>query len=158
MPQIEKSVLLQSVDRLWREHLVTLDHLRSVIGWRGFAQRDPLNEYKQEAFDLFQAMLVQPAPGRHRAAHARRDRPRGGRTPEPELPPMAMHHMDETSGFDEFTAAMLAQADGQMAISDAAATGERDPNDPRTWGKVGRNEACPCGSGKKYKHCHGAFV
>jgi len=136
MRQIEKQILLQSIDGLWREHLVTLDHLSKVVGWRGLAQRDPLNEYKQEGYELFQTLLdslrelviaqlshvqVQVAP------------------PEPELPEMQAQHIDPTTG----------ENDAVPAI---------DPDDQATWGKVRRNDACPCGSGKKYKHCHGAVA
>ncbi len=171
--QIEKMVLLQTLDGLWREHLVTLEHLRQVIGFRAYGQRDPLNEYKSEAFMLFESMLgrlrenvtgqlmhVELAPAEDQPAL----RP-------VELPPMEAHHIDATTGFDEF--------EGELALADAALQGARarraagpepekrapiqlrksegavDPNDSATWGRVSRNAPCPCGSGKKYKHCHG---
>lgn len=139
MRQIEKQILLQSIDGLWREHLVTLDHLSKVVGWRGLAQRDPLNEYKQEGYELFQNLLdslrelviaqlshvqVQVAP------------------PQPELPPMQEQHIDPLTGEND-------------AVPASAGVNKDDPS---TWGKVRRNEACPCGSGKKYKHCHGAIA
>ena len=140
---VEKSVMLQTLDHLWREHLVNLDHLRSVVGFRGYAQRDPLNEYKSESFELFETMLAnlrQAVTGQmmrvelvNQAAEA----------PEPELPEMHENHPAD------------AAFPGQTA---SAANGERDPNDPASWGKIGRNEPCPCGSGDKYKHCHGSFV
>ncbi len=153
---VEKSILLQTLDTLWREHLVNLDHLRSVIGFRGYAQRDPLQEYKQESFELFQAMLAnlrQAVTAQLMRVEIVREQ---ADAPPPELPTMEAHHTDATTGDDEFIAAEAeygsAIATGQVAAED------RDPDDPSTWGKVGRNEACPCGSGKKFKHCHGAFA
>jgi preprotein translocase subunit SecA len=132
MRYVEKSILLQTLDHLWREHLVTLDHLRQVIGLRGYAQRDPLNEYKSEAFQLFEAMLS----NLREAVTAQLMRVEVVTTPPPEpLPVMQAHHLNADAG-----------------------SPRRDPNDPSTWGRVGRNEACPCGSGLKYKHCHGKFV
>jgi len=156
MAYVEKSIVLQTLDHLWREHLVNLDHLRSVIGFRGYAQRDPLNEYKSEAFELFQAML-----GNLRQAVTaqlmRVELVREEAAPPPPVPPSAMqaHHLDPTTGEDEFAngdTMTLTRADVRVVPAE-----ERDPTDPSTWGKVGRNEPCPCGSGKKYKHCHGAF-
>ena len=162
MQQVQKALLLQALDSLWREHIVTLEHLRQVVGLRGYAQRDPLNEYKAEGFELFNAMIrrlretvtaqlmrveimVQP--------------------PQPELPPMQASHIDASSGLDEMSdgtgmgafgsMASIATAGAALGMGMVAEAVERDPQDPSTWGKVGRNEACPCGSGKKYKHCHG---
>ena len=147
MTYVQRSVVLQTLDNLWREHIVNLDHLRSVVGFRGYAQRDPLQEYKSEAFELFQALLA----NLREAVTAQMMRVELVReAPAPEPPPvMQAHHIDATTGEDEFAGA-----------SDAAPTvapENRDPNDPNTWGKIGRNEVCPCGSGKKYKHCHGVF-
>ena len=154
MPRVEKSFLLQTLDTLWREHLVNLEHLRSVVGFRGYAQRDPLNEYKSEAFELFQAMLgnlrqmVTQQLMRVELVREAAD------APPPELPPMFGHHIDGTTGEDDF-----GEGAGMQFISEEIVAPEaRDPNDPTSWGKVGRNEPCPCGSGKKFKHCHGAFV
>ena len=156
MRYVEKSILLQTLDHLWREHLVTLDHLRQVIGLRGYAQRDPLNEYKSEAFQLFEAMLA----NLREAVTAQLMRVEVMSAPQTdEMPPMAPHHIDAATGEDEFA---LADAEIAAAATLApafdAATPNRDPNDPSSWGRVGRNEACPCGSGLKYKHCHGKFV
>ncbi|WP_371347418.1 preprotein translocase subunit SecA [Ancylobacter sp. IITR112] len=156
MRYVEKSILLQTLDHLWREHLVTLDHLRQVIGLRGYAQRDPLNEYKSEAFQLFEAMLA----NLREAVTAQLMRVEVMAAPQTEeMPPMAPHHIDAATGEDEFA---LADAEIAAAATLApavdAATPNRDPNDPATWGRVGRNEPCPCGSGLKYKHCHGKFV
>ncbi|HQS07287.1 MAG TPA: preprotein translocase subunit SecA [Xanthobacteraceae bacterium] len=157
MRYIEKSILLQTLDHLWREHIGMLDHLRQVVGLRGYAQRDPLNEYKSEAFQLFSALL-----GRLReivTSQLMRVEIVTSPPPEEALPPMEAHHIDATTGEDEFSAS--AAAIGTRPRPDVAgdiAVAARDPNDPSTWGKVGRNENCPCGSGKKYKHCHGRFA
>jgi preprotein translocase subunit SecA len=155
MTYVEKSVLLQTLDHLWREHLVNLDHLRSVVGFRGYAQRDPLNEYKSEAFELFQAMLAnlrQAVTAQLMRVELVRE---AAEAPPPSVPRAVGHHIDATTGEDEFT--------DEDVISAVYETGfvppeQRDPENPSTWGKIGRNEACPCGSGKKFKHCHGAFV
>ncbi|KAA1179263.1 preprotein translocase subunit SecA [Rhizobium tropici] len=147
MTYVERSIVLQTLDNLWREHIVNLDHLRSVIGFRGYAQRDPLQEYKAEAFELFQALLN----NLRQAVTAQLSRVELVQQPaEPETPPMQARHIDATTGEDEFSPFALAS-------ESAVAPENRDPRNPATWGRVGRNEACPCGSGKKYKHCHGAF-
>jgi preprotein translocase subunit SecA len=151
---VEKSILLQSLDHLWREHLVMLEHLRQVIGLRGYGQRDPLNEYKSEAFNLFETMVA----NLREAVTSQLMRVEIVQSPPPpeatELPFMQAHHIDPSTGEDE-----LAMADAPlvpaMAGNGTSRAAQRDPNDPTSWGKVGRNESCPCGSGKKYKHCHG---
>ena len=165
MRMIEKQVVLQSLDTLWREHLVALDHLRQVIGWRGLAQRDPLNEYKSEALELFKSLMtrwdetVTTQLMRVEVFEAPPSAP-------PELPPMEMSHPNPEAligggqqlALDELNT-RLAGVDFSargLAVSEAPPT--RDATNPATWGKVGRNEPCPCGSGKKYKHCHGALV
>jgi preprotein translocase subunit SecA len=147
MRYVERSILLQTLDHLWREHIVNLDHLRSVIGFRGYAQRDPLQEYKAEAFELFQALLA----NLREAVTSQLMRVELVQNPEPPQPPSVYdeQHIDPRTGFNEATG-----MDGEDFI---AAPEDRRPEDPSTWGRVGRNEACPCGSGKKYKHCHGAF-
>lgn len=157
MRYVEKSILLQSLDHLWREHLVMLEHLRQVVGLRGYAQRDPLNEYKAEAFSLFEGMVA----GLREAVTAQLMRVEI--MPQPaeneQLPYMEAHHVDPTTGEDELAPQSLSGtatfAAGNTAVVEAAA---RDPKNPATWGKVGRNELCPCGSGKKYKHCHGQYA
>ena len=146
MAYVEKSVVLQVLDHLWREHIVNLDHLRSVVGFRGYAQRDPLQEYKSEAFELFQALLANLRETV--TSQLMRVELVQEPVPEPELPEMAAHHIDATTGEDE-----LAQGDGLPYVEPE----NRDPANPLSWGRVGRNEACPCGSGKKYKHCHGVL-
>jgi len=149
---IEKQVILQSLDHLWREHLVTLDHLRQVIGWRGMAQRDPLNEYKSEAFELFQQLIEQW----HEAVIAQMSRVEVRfQQPEPP-PPMQFLHLDPVTGENEIPLGPINPApSASLAAASGVAVAERDPSNPATWGRVGRNEPCPCGSGKKYKHCHG---
>jgi preprotein translocase subunit SecA len=154
MRYVEKSILLQTLDHLWREHLVMLEHLRQVIGLRGYGQRDPLNEYKAEAFSLFEAMVAHL----REAVTAQLMRVEVVQSPPADeaaqLPYMEAHKVDPTTGEDEMAAA-LAPA---LAGIGNGAQAQRKSNDPSSWGKVGRNEACPCGSGKKYKHCHGKFA
>ncbi|MEE1610564.1 preprotein translocase subunit SecA [Microvirga sp. CF3016] len=162
MNYVEKQVLLQSLDHLWREHLVTLDHLRQVIGWRGLAQRDPLNEYKSEAFELFNALighLREQVTGQLMRIQV------VFQQPEPQdLPPMFAQHLDPATGENEFDMPQGSAFGAGSALGYVAAaagtepSSSRDPNDPSTWGRVSRNEPCPCGSGKKFKHCHGQFV
>ena len=169
MRYVEKSILLQTLDHLWREHLVMLDHLRQVIGLRGYGQRDPLNEYKAEAFNLFEAMsqsLREAVTGQLMRVEIQAAPP-----PEPApLPAMTAHKADPLTGEDEMAlAAAGAQTLARHGIGSAAGMASgmavgaaeapaRNPKDPTSWGKVGRNESCPCGSGKKFKHCHGKYV
>jgi preprotein translocase subunit SecA len=157
MRYVEKSILLQTLDHLWREHLVMLEHLRQVVGLRGYGQRDPLNEYKSEAFQLFEALIANLREG----VTAQLMRVEVMQAPPEEqqqqLPYMEAHKIDPFTGEDE-----MAFADATLSPAMAGGNGaqraiERDPKNPATWGKVGRNETCPCGSGKKYKHCHGRF-
>ncbi len=167
---VEKQIVLQVLDHLWREHLVVLDHLRQVIGWRGMAQRDPLNEYKSEAFDLFDGLITklrEIVTAQIMRVEVAFEQPTIGQ----DLPPMFATHNDPLTGDDDMAVAdmnaRLAAGDfgsdalGSTAVMAAVAEAEprtRDPGDVASWGKVGRNEACPCGSGRKYKHCHGALV
>ena len=151
MRNIEKQLLLQTIDAKWREHLLTLEHLRSVVGFRGYAQRDPLNEYKNEAFQLFEGML---------------DSLRADVTQKlSRIRPMT----DEEQ--QKMMAEIAAQQASLMQASDDAAQAESLPepteeavnqgfveSDPSTWGNPGRNAPCPCGSGKKFKQCHGRFL
>ncbi|MEK1931671.1 MAG: SEC-C metal-binding domain-containing protein, partial [Pararhizobium sp.] len=148
MLYVERSVVLQTLDHLWREHIVNLDHLRSVIGFRGYAQRDPLQEYKSEAFELFQALLAnlrQAVIAQLMRVELVRE---AAEAPQPAPPQMVGHHIDPLTGEDDFS--------DSVALNFIEPQ-NRNPQDPSTWGKIARNEACPCGSGKKYKHCHGAF-
>jgi preprotein translocase subunit SecA len=145
MRWIEKQVLLQVLDVRWREHLSHLDHLRSVIHLRGYAQRDPLNEYKSEAFALFERMLMDLRTTVTRSLmrlHVEGDEA----TPPPMRPPeMREIHADPITGANEMEEIVVTGRPGARV----------DPNDPATWGKISRNALCPCGSGKKFKHCHG---
>ena len=136
MRNVEKQILLKTIDEKWREHLLTLEHLRSVVGMRGYAQRDPLNEYKTEGFQLFEKLL---------------DSLRTDVTKKlSQIRPMSKEEQER----------MIAQFRQQQAAAAAMAAPEGardgfDENDLATWGNPGRNDLCPCGSGKKFKHCHG---
>ena len=150
---------MQLFDQSWKDHLLHLDHLRQGIGLRAYGQKDPLNEYKREAFNLFSDLLtglreqvvnvlatlqlrMEPPPmPEHAGADARGPRGSGAgrrRSDDPAFDPA-----DPDGGG---VATLHAAARAKPAV---------DPNDPSTWGKVARNAACPCGSGKKFKHCHG---
>jgi preprotein translocase subunit SecA len=166
MRYVEKQVVLQALDHLWREHLVTLDHLRQVIGWRGMAQRDPLNEYKSEAFELFGELIA------HLREMTTAQLNRVEVAFEPAPPPMALDvsHADAlahsgspiNAGFAPASPVPAFASTARQALSapgvDAGETLVREPAARAAFGKVGRNQPCPCGSGKKYKHCHGAVV
>ena len=151
MRSIEKQVLLQTIDAKWREHLLRLEHLRSVVGFRGYAQRDPLNEYKNESFSLFETMLnslrqdvtqrlamVRPLSDAEQQAmmaqFVTQNRPAEALAPEP-VQVAAMAGAEAAPGLPGF-----------------------DETDPATWGNPGRNDDCPCGSGQKFKHCHGKLA
>jgi len=160
---VEKGLLLEILDQTWKEHLLGLDYLRQGINLRAYGQRDPLNEYKTEAFAMFENMLIQlrvnvtqylchlelsfDSPDELEAFS------------HPELPSDIYEtRLDPALALPESPYGEI-EAYGEPAESPATvrhASGEnRDPNDPSTWGKVSRNAACPCGSGKKYKYCHG---
>ncbi len=152
MRNIEKQVLLQTIDGKWREHLLTLEHLRSVVGFRGYAQRDPLNEYKTESFQLFESMLdslrmdvterlskIQPL------------------TPEQQEQLIKQLQAQQQAQQKAATAATAAAAAPDGGETAALVDGFVE-DDPSTWGNPGRNDACPCGSGKKFKHCHGRLA
>jgi len=155
---VERSILLQTLDHLWREHLMMLDHLRQVIGLRGYGQRDPLNEYKAESFNLFEAMstsLREAVTAQLMRVEIRAAPPEEQAT----LPYMEAHKIDPSTGEDELALARAgAETLARHGITAAGVAAERRPNDPASWGKIGRNQTCPCGSGKKYKHCHGRFA
>jgi preprotein translocase subunit SecA len=185
MRQVEKSILLQTIDNLWREHLVMLDHLSKVIGWRGMAQRDPLNEYKQEAYELFQKLLADmreavTAQLSHVEIQLRQPEP----PPSLDLTRISEIHVDPTTGENDAesditgtiggaalaggiagsSAAGIAFAEEGVGTLERASHGrsaDADPRlrpiDPALLKGVSRNAPCPCGSGKKFKHCHGAF-
>ena len=150
MRMIEKSFLLQTIDMQWREHLTHLDHLRNVIGLRGYGQRDPLNEYKTEAFSLFERLLVDL---RHNVTRWHMTVEFQFADPEP--PPLAFQeiHLDPLTG--ENAAQMGVLPDGLTVEQRQALPFSALPDG---WQQTGRNAACPCGSGRKFKHCHGALV
>ena len=148
MQQVEKQLLLQTIDTKWREHLITLEHLRSVVGFRGYAQRDPLNEYKNEAFQLFERLLnglrydvtkqlgmVRPLTDEERKA-------------------MIAKFLDEqkqAQGIPKTDNKTVNNSKSKLPL------GAKTPPEqmPDGWQSTGRNNVCPCGSGKKFKHCHG---
>jgi preprotein translocase subunit SecA len=141
MRNVEKQILLQTIDAKWREHLLTLEHLRSVVGFRGYAQRDPLNEYKTESFQLFEGLL---------------DGLRSDVTQKlAQIRPMTK---EEQEAMVAQAMEQQRQAQGGVATPPAPNAGAKpgfDETDQTTWGNPGRNDPCPCGSGKKFKHCHG---
>ncbi|WP_288938631.1 preprotein translocase subunit SecA [uncultured Roseovarius sp.] len=152
MRAIEKQILLQTIDAKWREHLLTLEHLRSVVGFRGYAQRDPLNEYKNEAFQLFETML--DSLRQDVTQKLAQIRP----MTEEEQKAMMQEIADQRSAMEDAAKAKHAGvAAAGAATSDGAVEGF-DENDPSTWGNPGRNQPCPCGSGQKFKHCHGRLA
>ncbi len=136
----EKSILLQVIDQQWKEHLLALDHLRQGINLRAYAQRDPLNEYKREAFNLFDEML---ASVRHTIT---------GALSNLEIQLDGEETDGQQSPAENYDEGKVSK--GHKRLINATSQ-ELDPNDPSTWGKVPRNAPCPCGSGRKYKHCHG---
>jgi len=141
MRQVERSLLLQAIDRYWKEHLSQLDHLRNVIQLRAYGQRDPLNEYKTEAFTMFESMLDETRDNvvmllSHIEIAPAEPLPE---LEEPDVSELDMRHIDATTGEND-------------------AAGGLNPKDPRSWGAVPRNAPCPCGSGEKYKHCHGKVL
>ena len=151
MRMIEKQVLLQTIDSKWREHLLTLEHLRSVVGFRGYAQRDPLNEYKNEAFQLFETML--DSLRQDVTQQLARIRP----MTDAEQQQMLRDLQAKQAAMAPNPSETEEREPGAVTLEDptGAALPGFDENDRSTWGNPGRNEACPCGSGKKFKHCHG---
>ncbi len=148
MRSIEKQVLLGTIDKKWRDHLLTLEHLRSVVGFRGYAQRDPLNEYKTEAFGMFEAMLDSlRSDVTDQLAHVRI-------VTAEEQQAMAAAQLAAQSGDSAATEAVALQNGAKEPLAEAPADGFVE-DDPATWGNPSRNDNCPCGSGKKFKHCHG---
>ncbi|MFL1461334.1 preprotein translocase subunit SecA [Roseococcus sp. DSY-14] len=150
MRMVEKSILLQIFDQVWKEHLLQLDHLRQGIGLRAYGQRDPLNEYKREAFALFNTMLAELRE-RTTGLLLRLEFNPGQPLPEPE--PVRVTDMRHEAPEAAFEPAPMGYG-AAVAVEPRAAQGV-DPEDPATWAATPRNAPCPCGSGKKYKHCHG---
>ena len=160
MSQVEKAILLRTMDNLWREHIITVEQLRQVIHLRGYGQRDPLNEYKTEGYNLFEAMvghLRSQTSSQLMRVEIQQGPPPAELPDESQLPFMQAHHIDALTGEDDAAIPALFGAPAALAMEQRAVA-PRDPKNPASWGQVGRNEACPCGSGKKFKHCHGAFV
>ena len=154
---IEKSLLIQELDAAWKEHLYALDHLRQGIGLRAYGQLDPLNEYKSEAFALFNAMLdelkerITAKLSRVQLADDPVETP-----PPPQRIAYAELHPEPESAYGSAPAAGLPADDGEtISLAQPIRAEAVDPADPTTWGATPRNAPCPCGSGKKYKHCHG---
>ena len=151
MRNIEKQIVLQTIDAKWREHLLTLEHLRSVVGFRGYAQRDPLNEYKTESFQLFESLLDSlRSDVTQKLAQIR------PMTPEEQQAMVAQAQEQQR----QMQAAAAAAGGGAAAVAATSADAKPgfDEADPSTWGNPGRNDLCPCGSGKKFKHCHGKLA
>jgi preprotein translocase subunit SecA len=154
MRSVEKSLLLQVLDQNWKEHLLQLEHLRQGINLRAYAQRDPVNEYKREAFELFSGMLVELREAVTRVlAHIELRIQRGGpgedEAADAPLPPPRPRAMVERHDAPAFAEAG-ANGGAAAAVAGGTATAVASP-----WAKTPRNAPCPCGSGKKYKHCHG---
>ncbi|MBS0471902.1 MAG: preprotein translocase subunit SecA [Proteobacteria bacterium] len=149
----EKVILLQTLDHDWREHIVQLDHLRQYVGLRGYGQRDPLNEYKSEAFTLFESLLGKMRAGVIQQLMHIQVSTEPAPLQDPRLQDLQATHLDPTTGENEMDDGPQVARPLQYARDVPV-----DPNDPSTWGKVQRNAPCPCGSGRKFKHCHGALV
>ena len=153
---LEKSVLLERLDHHWKEHLATLDALRQVVFLRAYAQKTPINEYKQEAFGLFEKMLEAIREDVTRilmTSEIRMGSPEDFQLPE--LPDFLTSHIDPLTGEDDARPVPAGQLFGTFAPSMA---GSGAPADPYADMGISRNAACPCGSGQKYKHCHGALA
>ena len=155
---IEKSTLLQVLDQLWKEHIATLDLMRQTIGLRAYGQKDPLNEYKKEAFNMF-SMLLASLKEMVTVVICRAGIPDNAqRTMEraqPSRQNIKMQEVHETP--KKFVGGNEPQGQASSVDSVRNYSGAVDPKNPQTWGKVARNDLCPCGSGKKFKHCHGKF-
>jgi preprotein translocase subunit SecA len=158
MRMVEKSLILQILDQTWKEHLQQLDFLRQSVGLRAYAQRDPLNEYKAEAFELFEGMLNRMRETVTGALAHMEFRVDDGQPPieTPESPDADELIASRPAVGGVAEAAEAEAGDTQTIVR--RRTEALDPDDPSTWGRVRRNAPCPCGSGKKYKHCHGASV
>ena len=154
---IERNVLIQTLDAVWKEHLYALDHLRQGIGLRAYGQRDPLNEYKSEAFALFNAMLVElkeRITGMLSRVELAPERPMA----PPPVMQMVESHAEPQSALSSDLALAEAPAPPRIISMAPNRIPAIDPHDESTWAATPRNAQCPCGSGKKYKHCHGRLV
>ena len=150
MRNVEKQLLLQTIDAKWREHLLTLEHLRSVVGFRGYAQRDPLNEYKTEGFQMFERLL--DSLRSEVTQKLAQIRPMSTEEQERLIAQLREQQLRASQ-----QAAAAAAAASAASSSQAAPAEGFDETDQATWGNPSRNDPCPCGSGKKFKHCHGSF-
>ena len=165
MRRVEKAFLLHVLDSNWREHLQQLDHLRSVVWMRGHAQRDPVNEFKTEAFALFEALIDGLRRDVTRMLMHVQVRAPEDAAPKPRAIPMTESHMDPVTGENEMAMAggpppmraARGSSAGAATILARRHSEAADPNNPSTWGRISRNAPCPCGSGQKYKHCHGSI-
>ncbi|RMB01518.1 preprotein translocase subunit SecA [Eilatimonas milleporae] len=161
---VEKSMLLQMVDQEWKDHLQNLDHLRQGVGLRAYGQRDPLNEYKTEGFSLFESMLYQTREEVTQLLARLEIAPQVDPAMLAPQAPSSLEeqHIDPMTGENEMAPGPIVAGPppgsvGEQTRIARAGANTIDPNDPSTWGRVSRNAPCPCGSGRKYKHCHGAF-
>ena len=156
---VEKSVLLQTLDHLWKEHLLALDHLRQGIGLRAYGQRDPLNEYKSEAFALFTALLDELKEQVTLAlSHVELAPEQAPEQPVFDESGLITSHpsADIFQGAEDGDLALAAPPGETMQFAPSPYRAESvDPERPETWAATPRNAPCPCGSGKKFKHCHG---
>ena len=158
MRNVEKSLLLQLLDQLWKEHLLTLDHLRQGIGLRAYGQRDPLNEYKQEAFNHFEEMLESLRERvtqvlSHVELQLEEDH---GYFLHQNPQETTESRLDPAFSTEEDNDTQTEQIKQKAPIKKRQASAQPDPQNPSTWGRVSRNAPCPCQSGRKYKHCHGS--
>ena len=157
MRDASRYILLTTLDQVWKEHLHNLDYLRQGISLRAYGQKDPLNEYKREAFNLFEKMLdhlrelyIQRLCFLHvDAEHVNRQ---SMLLANKELQEMSRSRTDPA--FEKYNSGVSLETKA-TPFKSYVTPEDRSPSDPETWGKISRNEACPCGSGKKYKHCHG---
>ena len=148
MRNIEKQILLNTIDTKWREHLLTLEHLRSVVGFRGYAQRDPLNEYKNESFQLFEGLLD----------GLRQDVTRDLARIQPLTEEQQREIMAQMAAQQASLRVPTAPSEPKAELPVGQPAPGFVEDDPSTWGNPGRNDKCPCGSGKKFKHCHGRLI
>jgi preprotein translocase subunit SecA len=153
---IEKSLLLQTLDAVWKEHLYALDHLRQGIGLRAYGQKDPLNEYKTEAFVLFNTLLDE-LKERVTSLLSRVELAAEQPLPPRPMMPMIESHPDPGSGMVSSDVDVL-EAPPPIVTQQSLRSTAVDPADESTWSATPRNASCPCGSGKKYKHCHGKIA
>ena len=153
MRSFEKALLLQTIDAKWREHLLRLEHLRSVVGFRGYAQRDPLNEYKSESFALFESLLN--SLRQKVTQDLSRIQPLTEEQQKQMLAQVLAQQQAQAAARAAATAAPLVAA---PVAAGATAKAGFDAADPSSWGNPGRNDPCPCGSGEKFKHCHGKLT